>query len=395
MTGRTARSLLLCLAVSLLLGIDRPPGLSDVTEVRHWSYPTYTRVVVELTRPVTTEIKRLGADRSEGRPQRLYLDLPGVWVGLRYADPIPVGDGLLEGIRLGQNTRTSARLVIDLQRHDHHRLFFLSSPSRIVVDVYGGEGSRHRAPGPGARRPRPGNGQLPLGMRQVRTVVLDPGHGGRDPGALGAYGLREKDVTLRLARALRPKLVARGFRVVMTRDGDRTVSLEERTAFAEGVGGDVFISLHTNASRGRSARGIETYYLDKSHERHSRRVAARENGVPANRLDDLQRIVGQLRVSEVSVHSARLAKTVHEEVIAGVRSTHGSVEDLGVKRGPFYVLFLSNMPSILLEAGFLTNGVEAVRLRSDFYIEVLAEQISRGLSSYRRENTLTVAGVRR
>ncbi len=232
-------------------------------------------------------------------------------------------------------------------------------------------------------------------MRQVRTVVLDPGHGGRDPGAVGAYGLQEKDVTLRLARALRPRLVARGFRVVMTRDGDQTLSLEERTAFAEGVGGDVFISLHTNAAKSRSTRGIETYYLDKSHERHSRRVAARENGVPAYRLDDLQRIVAQLRVSEVSVHSARLAKTVHEEVIAGVRSTHGSVEDLGVKRGPFYVLFLSNMPSILLEAGFLTNGAEARRLRSDFYIDVLAEQISRGLSSYRRENSLIVAGVRR
>jgi N-acetylmuramoyl-L-alanine amidase len=232
-------------------------------------------------------------------------------------------------------------------------------------------------------------------MRQVQTVVLDPGHGGRDPGALGAYGLREKDVTLRLARALRPRLVARGFRVVMTRDSDRSLSLEERTALAEGVGGDVFVSLHTNASKRRSARGIETYYLDKSHERHSQRVAARENGVPVNRLDDLQRIVAQLRVSEVSVHSARLAKSVHQEVIAGVRSTHGSVADLGVKRGPFYVLFLSNMPSILLEAGFLSNGSEAVRLRSDYYIQVLAEQISRGLSTYRRENALTVAGLTR
>jgi N-acetylmuramoyl-L-alanine amidase len=390
-----ARFLLLCLAPAVLLGIDRPPGLSDVTEVRHWSYPAYTRVVVELTRPVTTEVKRLAADRSEARPERLYLDLPGVWVGLRYADPIPVEDGLLEGIRLGQNSRTATRLVIDLKRYDHHRLFFLSSPSRVVLDVYGGKQSGRGAADPGARRAPSGQGPLPLGMRQVRTVVLDPGHGGRDPGALGAYGLQEKDVTLRLARALRPRLVARGFRVVMTRDGDQTLSLEGRTAFAEGVGGDVFISLHTNASKSRSTRGIETYYLDKSHERHSRRVAARENGVPAHRLDDLQRIVGQLRVSEVSVHSARLAKTVHETVIAGVRSTHGSVEDLGVKRGPFHVLFLSNMPSILLEAGFLTNGSEARRLRSAFYIDVLAEQISRGLSSYRRENSLIVAGVKR
>jgi N-acetylmuramoyl-L-alanine amidase len=379
----------------VLLGVDRPPGLSDVTDVRHWSYPEYTRVVVELTRPVKTEVKRLGANRAVGRPERLYLDLSGVWVGLRYADPIPVGDGLLEGIRLGQNSLTTARVVIDLKRYDHHRLFFLSSPSRVVIDVYGDEERRRPTPRPGARGALPGQGQLPLGMRQVRTVVLDPGHGGRDPGAVGAYGLEEKDVTLRLARALRPRLVARGFRVVMTREGDQTLSLEERTAFAEGERGDVFISLHTNAARRRSARGIETYYLDKSHERHSKRVAARENGVPADRLDELQRVVGQLRVSEVSVHSARLATTLHRKVIAGVRSTHGSVEDLGVKRGPFYVLFLSNMPAALLEVGFLTNRHEARRLRSDFYLDVLAEQISRGLSAYRRENGLIVAGMGR
>jgi N-acetylmuramoyl-L-alanine amidase len=375
----------------VFLGVDRPPGLSDVTEVRHWSYPQYTRVVIELTRPVTTEVKRLGPDRVEGKPERLYLDLSGVWVGLRYADPIPVGDGLLQGIRLGQNSLTTARVVIDLKRYDHHRLFLLSSPNRVVVDVYGGTQERPAVPRPSTRGTPPGRVQLPLGMRQVRTVVLDPGHGGRDPGALGADGMREKDVTLRLARALRPRLAARGFRVVLTRDGDETLSLEERTAFAEGVGGDVFISLHTNASKRRKARGIETYYLDKSHARHSQRVAARENGVPVNRLDDLQRIVAQLKVSEVSVYSARLANITHAKVIAGVRSTYGSVEDLGVKRGPFYVLFLSNMPAILLEAGFLTNGAEARRLRSNFYLDVLAEQISRALSAYRRQNAVTVA----
>ena len=395
MRGRAARIPLLCLALPALLGVERPPGLSDVTDVRHWSYPGYTRVVVELTRTVTTEVKRLPSDLAVGRPERLYLDLSGVWVGLRYEDPIPVGDGLLEGIRLGQNTRTTARVVIDLKRYDRHRLFFLSSPARVVVDVYGGAQRKPVVPDPGALGTSPGREPLPLGMRRVRTVVLDPGHGGRDTGALGAYGLREKDVTLRLARALRPRLVARGFRVALTRDSDKTVSLEERTALAEGVGGDVFISLHTNAATRREARGIETYYLDKSHERHSLRVAARENGVPAHRLNELQRVVAQLRVSEVSVHSARLAKTVHEEVIAGVRATHGSVENLGVKRGPFHVLFLSNMPAILLEAGFLTNRADARRLRSDFYIDVLAEQISRALSSYRRDNAVIVAEVRR
>jgi N-acetylmuramoyl-L-alanine amidase len=393
--GSIARSSLLCVASLALLGVERPPGLSDVTEVRHWSYPEYTRVVVELTQSVKTEVKHLGADRAEGRPERLYLDLAGVWVGLRYLDPIPVGDGLLEGIRLGQNNLTTARVVIDLKRYNHHRLFFLSSPSRVVVDVYGDGKRRSVAPHPPTTGTPPGLARLPPGMRQVRTVVLDPGHGGRDPGALGPGGLREKDITLRLAHALRPRLVARGFRVVLTREDDRTLSLEERTAFAEGVRGDVFISLHTNAARRRSAHGIETYYLDKSNERHSQRVAARENGVPPDRLDELQRVVAQLRVSEVSVHSARLANAVHAKVISGVRSTHGSVKDLGVKRGPFYVLFLSNMPAILLETGFLTNRTEARRLRSEFYLDVLAEQIARALSAYRRDNGLIVAGMGR
>jgi N-acetylmuramoyl-L-alanine amidase len=395
MTGRLSRSLLLCPALLVLLGVDRPPGLADVAGIRHWSYPEYTRVVVELTRPVATEVKRLGADRSEGRPERLYLDLSGVWVGLRYADPIPVGDGLLDGIRLGQNSLTVTRVVIDLERYDHHRLFFLSSPSRVVIDVHGGARRGRVAPDRDGAPPPSEREQLPPGMHQLQTVVLDPGHGGRDPGALGADGLREKDLTLRLARALRPRLIARGFRVVLTRDADRTLSLEERTAFAEGVGGDLFVSLHVNAARNRSARGIETYYLDKSHSRHAERVAARENGVPAHRLDDLQRVVAQLRVSEVSVRSAQLAKAVHQEVVAGVRTSHGSVADLGVKRGPFYVLFLSNMPSILLEVGFLTNPGEARRLRSDLYLDVLAEQISRGLASYRRENALVVAEAAR
>lgn len=392
MSSHGARFLVLVLPV--LLGVDRPSGLADVTEVRHWSYSEYTRVVVELTRPVKTEVKRLGADTARGRPQRLYLDLAGVWVGLRYADPIPVGDGLLEGIRLGQNTLRTSRVVIDLKRYDHHRLFFLSAPDRVVIDVYGAKERPSRGPEANGRRGAPRKGRLSFGTRPVRSVVLDPGHGGKDPGAIGVGGLREKEVTLRLAKALRPRLEARGFRVLLTRERDQTLSLEERTAFAEGVGGDVFISLHTNAAKRRSAHGIETYYLDESHERHSRRVAARENGVPFDRLDELQRTVAQFRVSELSTHSARLANTIHASVISGVRSSHGKVEDLGVKRGPFYVLFLSNMPAILLETGFLTNRAEASRLRSDFYIQVLAEQISRALSTYRREQGMVVADVR-
>ena len=207
----------------------------------------------------------------------------------------------------------------------------------------------------------------------------------------GLRGIREKDVTLSLARDLADRLRARGFRVVLTRTRDETLSLEERTARAEGAGGDVFVSIHVNAARRRGAQGIETYYLDSSHERHSLRVAARENGVPTSQLDDLQRTLADLRTGEVGSYSNLLARSVHRELIRGVRASHGSVRDLGVKRGPFHVLFLSGMPSILIETGFVTNQSDARRLASSVYRSVLAEHIARGLSRYRSERAMQLA----
>ena len=391
--------LVLLLLSPLLLAADRPPGLADVKEVRHWSYPKYTRVVVELTAPVVTDIKRLGADPGAGKPDRLYLDLPNVWVGKRYAEPIPVSDGLLRGIRLGQNRPTATRLVIDLQHYQRHRIFQLTAPHRLVIDVFG-EGSprsqnEQRVAGgkphpsrPKARKP------APPAPNAVHTIVVDPGHGGKDPGATGLGGLREKDATLLVAKELATRLRDRGFQVFLTRKKDRTMSLEERTAYAEGVGADVFVSIHANAAKRRSAHGIETYYLDKGHQRHSLRVAARENGVSPSELDELQRVLAGLKVSEISSQSAMLAQTVHGSIVQGVRQTHGSVKDLGVKRGPFHVLFLSGMPSILVETGFVTHPREAKRLKSRLYRDVLAEQIARGLSRFRSERSKRVVGSR-
>jgi N-acetylmuramoyl-L-alanine amidase len=379
-------------ASALLLGVERPPGLGDVVEVRHWSYPDYTRVVVELTQPVRTVLRELPADLGAGKPARLYLDLAGVWVGRRFEAGLPVGDGLLQGVRVGQNTLSTARLVLDLERYDRHRLIELSHPDRVVIDVYG------RRPGERPRDPRerlPGIGRLPVGLRPVETVVIDAGHGGRDPGAIGVNGLREKDVTLRLAKSLGEKLAVLGFEIVHTRQDDRYLSLEERTAIAESVGGDLFVSLHANAAPRRSVAGIETYYLDANHERHSLGVAARENGVPRGQVDALQRTIAKLRVSEVSVHSRRAANTVHQQMVSGLAGRYREVNDLGVKKGPFYVLFLSNMPAILVEAGFLTNRDEARRLRDLDYLDELAGQITLGLARYRDANSSFAVGSAR
>jgi N-acetylmuramoyl-L-alanine amidase len=371
-------SLLVVGLLPFLLGVERPPGLGDVRAVRTWSYEGYTRVVLELSREVQLPeagLVRLAANRHAGRPERLYLDVPGIWVGRRYEEGIEVGDGLLAGVRVGQNTLRKSRLVIDLDRYHHHRLFTLPSPARIVVDVYG-----DRAP-----QAQDGNGRLPTGLRRVHTVVVDPGHGGRDPGATGVGGLREKDVNLSIAIRLAKELRARGFKVVLTRKEDRSLSLEERTAIAESAAGDVFISIHANASRRAKTRGIEIYTLDENHERHSLDVASRENGVPASQLDPLQRALARLRVDEVGSHSARLANLVHREVIAGAKKKKRSLPDLGVKKGPFYVLFMSSMSSVLVETGFLTNKKDAKLLRNAKYQRELADSIASGVADYRQQ----------
>jgi N-acetylmuramoyl-L-alanine amidase len=366
----------LLLLLPLLLGATRPGGLGDVEEVRHWSYADYTRVVIELDRPVkiVDGVKRLPADRAAGRPERLYVDVEGIWVGTEYEDGIAVRDGLLEGVRIGQFTRRGIRVVVDLQQYDHHRLITLSHPDRLVLDIYGtrrGEG--HDA----------GGKRLPSRLRGVETVVLDPGHGGRDPGAIGVGGVREKDVTLALAQSLAKDLEARGFRVVFTRDDDRTIDLEERTAIAEASRGDLFVSLHANAARRVSVRGVETYYLDEDHERHSLTVAARENGVDPSEVNELQRTLAKLRVHEVSPQSRRLAELIQRNIVRGMPRPFGPVADLGVKKGPFYVLFLSSMPAVLVEAGFLTNRKEANQLRDAAYRDAMAEQIAEALVDYR------------
>jgi N-acetylmuramoyl-L-alanine amidase len=190
-------------------------------------------------------------------------------------------------------------------------------------------------------------------------------------------------VNLKLSKLLARRLRARAFNVVMTREDDRFINLEERTVIAESEGGDIFVSIHANASKRKSLRGIEIYYLDENHERHTLELAARENGVRKTEVDDLARIVAQLRVSEASIHSRRLAGFVHDDIVKGLSTTYRSVPDLGVKKGPFYVLFMSSMPAILVETGFVTNRQEAKLLRSERYLDTLAAQIAAGLGHYR------------
>jgi N-acetylmuramoyl-L-alanine amidase len=361
----------LAVAALALLGAARPPGLGELVAIHHWSFRDYSRIVLELSGPVAVQAGEAPADAGAGHPARLYFDLPDTWARRDLRTAVPVADGLLQRVRVGQNTLDTARVVLDLERYGRHRVLRLASPDRVVIDVFAPDA------------PRGGASALPVGLRPARVVVVDAGHGGRDPGAIGIDGLREKDVTLALARVLEKKLRAKGFDVVMTRRRDRTLSLVERTAIAEGAGGDVFVSLHANASPRPERDGLELFTLDPHAERQTLRLAARENGVALAAVDPLQRLVAELRLSEAGERSGLLASYVHRTIAQGMGARWPSAREPARKHGPFYVLYLSDMPALLVEAGFVTHEADVARLRDPAYLDALAATIARGVERYR------------
>lgn len=399
MTSRRFATALLALCACAQLGVTRPNGLGDVVGVEHWSYPTFSRVVVQISEPATPLIGEAPADPDADKPARLFFDVPGMWAGKRFADPIRIADGLLRQVRIGQNTLENARIVLDLERYGRHRVMQLAAPARIVIDVFAAEPdvaaappSRPRiAPATPRSAPDAGSEALPMDLRPVRVVVIDAGHGGRDPGAIGVDGLREKDVTLALAKTLRKSLLARGFEVVMTRDRDRTLSLEARTAIAEGASGDVFVSVHANSSPRAEAAGVELFTLQQNAERQTLRLAARENGVAVAQVDPLQKLLARLRLGEAGARSSLLAQQVHREIASGMGKRWPSVREPALKKGPFYVLYLSDMPALLVEAGFVTHADDARRLRDSRYLRAMAEEIAQGVERFRDASAPVVA----
>ncbi|MDE0330837.1 MAG: N-acetylmuramoyl-L-alanine amidase [Nitrospinae bacterium] len=215
-------------------------------------------------------------------------------------------------------------------------------------------------------------------------IVLDPGHGGKDPGAVGIAGLREKrvalDIALRTRRVLRRVLP--GNRVYLTRTTDRYISLSDRTTFANEYDADIFVSIHANSARSRRVHGIETYLLSEASSRRALKLAARESGTTIARMTDLQKILNDLGLRSKVAESQQLAQRVQQAMLSRLRPSYRGVRNLGVKRGPFYVLLGAQMPSILVEVAFISNRREARRMNSPKYRQALAEGIARGIMQF-------------
>jgi N-acetylmuramoyl-L-alanine amidase len=369
-----------------------------LNEMKHWSNPDYTRISLELDRDVTWETHELGKG-SPGKPGRVYIDLNRTRLGTSVRD-ITIGDGLLKGARVGQYKTEVVRVVLDTENIKDYKVFPLSDPARLIIDVRGERPAeisrlensisaipdRMVMPKPEETSPivekkaRPARKPV---ISKIRRVVVDPGHGGHDPGAVGPNGTQEKDVVLaiglRLKELLRDEL---GLDVVMTRSTDVFIPLEERTAIANKVNADLFLSVHANAAPNRSASGIETYYLNLAKTDKVAQLAAKENGTSLEKVSILQAILFDLMANYKLNDSAHLADEVQKSLYKKIRASYSDVKNLGVKQGPFYVLVGATMPSILVETAFLSNATEESRLKDPAYLEMTAEGILEGVRIY-------------
>ena len=369
-----------------------------IRELRYWSNPSYTRVVIDTTGPVEYTHNLLQGDPGNNKPPRLYIDLDASRLHQELSRQITIDDNLLKDIRAGQYTATSVRVVVDIKSFKGYKIFSLRDPFRVVIDV-SGEGGQATTTVAQERQPmveKSGKTSLAqqLGLT-VRRIVIDPGHGGKDVGAPGYLkGVHEKQVVLDLARKLAERIEKElGCEVIMTRDTDRFLTLEERTAIANMKNADLFISIHTNASRNRDANGVETYILNLATDEDAMRVAAMENSTSQKNISDLQTILQDLMQNAKINESSRLAGYVQSALCGRLKKHYGKIKDKGVKQAPFYVLIGAQMPSILIETGFISNREECRRLTDPDYQRHICDGILQGIKAYIDQTTAAGFGV--
>jgi N-acetylmuramoyl-L-alanine amidase len=337
---------------------------ATLEELRFRSYPSFTRVVLETSGPVSHRVERGGRAESRIRVSRLAGEPRAV----------EIHDGFVDEVRLERAGPDAVVRVIFDGASGELRARTLADPDRLVLDFM--------------RPTAPAEQEGRATMSPLRTMVLDAGHGGHDPGATGPTGLMEKelvlDVTRRVARLVSDQL---GIKVLLSRDGDHFVPLRERTSFANRAQADVFVSIHANAHREVASQGVETYFLSsEATDNAARQVAALENSVvqlerpqAGGRGDIVKTILWDLAQSQFQEESSRLAEIVQDSMTQSLK-----IPSRGVKQAGFYVLGGAAMPAILIEIGFVTNPREERKLRDTHYRDDIARAIVAGLAEYKR-----------
>lgn len=378
------------LSVMLLSGLAQAMQLSAT---RLWPSPDYTRLTLEAPQPVTYKYFSLA------NPERLVVDLEGVEAGPALDALVPqlaADDPYIAAIRVGMNRPGVMRLVLDLKRASKPSVFALQPLAqyghRLVIDLHAPDA----APQAAAPAPDPRTPAKPAAPQYARliTVAIDAGHGGEDPGAIGAAGSREKDITLALAKKLKQKLDAQdNMRAVLVRDGDYFVPLSQRVGKARAAKADLFLSIHADAFIKPHARGSSVFALSESGATSTaaRWLAKKENeadligGVNIDVKDPfLKRTLIDLSQTATINDSLKLGRAVLKE-IGGVNTLHKNY----VEQAGFAVLKAPDIPSILVETAFISNPEEEKRLNDAEYQDKLVDAIVDGIRTYFDKHPLT------
>ncbi|MCP5103836.1 MAG: N-acetylmuramoyl-L-alanine amidase, partial [bacterium] len=355
----------------------------------YYTYADYTRVVLDLSSPLKIKEKMLPGEGNGESKDRIYFDLERCDFAPGYPEEkkkeITVKEGHLQRIRIAKKGKYLVRVVFDFDKIEKYTRFYLSSPFRVVFDIFQEEGSGE--PGTVSKPAQPVGKdysivrQLGLG---VRTIVIDPGHGGKDPGTSNkTLGLYEKEIVLDIAKRLKTLLQKHPqYKVILTRDRDRYMSLEERTAIANSKKGDLFVSIHLNSAPRKSARGIESYYLSMTTDPWGMQVAALENKTNGKSIGEMAPIV-ELIVKNAQVSESRVfTRYIQASLVKRLKRKYKNVRNLGVKKAPFFVLAGARMPAVLVETSFLSNYKEGKRLKSSAYRYAIAAGLYNGIIVY-------------
>lgn len=382
---------LVLLTVCCLLfspSISNSEDIIEIRGIRHWSTAEYIRVVIDLSGPAEFSKNKLS------NPERLFFDIKNAKLVKGLQANIAVGGKVLKGIRAGQFDAATARIVFDLETGDYDfKIFSLEDPARLVVDIFP-KGSGDNKADVKTEAKSDNREQKTEDRRDTRKsfvfrrIVVDAGHGGHDPGAVGPGGLYEKDVALDIALKVRDMMKREypSYEVILTRDKDIFIPLDERAAIANKSNADLFVSIHANASTNRQARGMETYLLNYTDDEEAMKVAARENAISLKKMKQVQNelnvILASLERESKRDESVKVAGYIQNSLKFSIQPQYPRVIDLGVKQALFYVLVGAKMPSALVEVSFISNPDEEKLLSEEAYRERLASSVVSGIHSY-------------
>jgi len=355
-------------------------GLTTIQNLRTASSPGFTRLVLDL------DAKARPSKHPQLQAEGITIEIPNATLSPSAKTKLASGR-IAKPFIITQSSERSVEVSLSTGSFQSYKIFTLANPHRLVIDVVPTSGPLsappiESRPGLGLPLPTPPQPAQPR-TKSFKTIVIDPGHGGKDPGARGQRGTEEKDITLRVALKLRDLLSRQsGVRVLMTRERDQFIELEDRAKFANGQAADLFVSIHVNSHPQRSVKGIEIYHFGEAKDQRALEVAARENGTPLNSTGvGWEYLVADLLTAKKIEDSLELAWTAKEAMVTNLND-HYTLVDHGVKTAPFYVLRFTSMPSILAEIAYISNSAEEDLLRTSLFTTRVAEALMEGINTF-------------